>query len=179
MADQTTITRLHSHNHNGAASGAAHSVTAEQPAAAKGVYRNVRYLGHDFVNLAELQVKLLFVDLKDVKSHALGPALGIGIGLVVLLATLPVALFAGGHLLIDFAGWPPAAGYGAAAGVGLISGAILLLVCGKRIASSFHALHRSKAEFIKNLDWIKLVLSEGGGVSSHGYGPSFKETSTR
>jgi hypothetical protein len=160
MADQTTITRPHGQN------GAARSVTDEQPAAGKGVYRNVRHLGRDFVNLAELQFKLLSVDLKDVKGHALGPALGIGIGLVVLLATLPVAMIAAAHLLIDFAGWPPAAAYGLAAAVGLVIGGVLLFVCAKRIATSFSALHRSRQEFIKNLDWIKTVLSEGGGVRS-------------
>jgi hypothetical protein len=160
MAQQTTLTRPRP----AGPSAAANSSPAPVPQAAKAVSRNVADFGHDFVSLLELQVKLFWTDVQELKRGAIGWGLAAAAALVLLLACLPVGMLALGWLLVEQAGWSRAAAFGVAGVAGLVIGAVTLWLCGRRFAGSFSALRRSKDELVQNMEWIKTVLKEGGGV---------------
>lgn len=163
MAYQTTLNRpvppSGNLNGNPAANG-----RGETASAAKAVTRNVADFGHDFVSLLELQAKLFWVDVQQMKRGAIGWGLGSAAAMILLLACLPVGMLALGWLLVEYAGWSRAAAFGIAGLAGIVLGGIALWLCGRQFTRSFNALKRSKDELVRNFEWIKATLKAGGGL---------------
>lgn len=133
---------------------------------------NFSGFAHDVTSLVELQVRLLAVDLRDAKSRS-GPAIGFLLaGLVLLLGCIPVLLFAGAHVLIEFAGWPASGAYAVAALAGLVVGGGLGYAGWKKLMAAAGTLSRSKEELTETLQWLKRALKPHGRVdprAEYGY----------
>ena len=121
---------------------------------------NLGDFAHDVLTLAELQGRLLVVDLNDARARAVRPlALGL-IGLVLLLATFPVALL-GLAWLLSLTGLPLWACLLIAAGAGLMCSGLLGWLAWRTLRTTFAVFDRSREEFTQNLSWIKSVLRSG------------------
>lgn len=121
-------------------------------------------LGHDVLTLADLQARLAQADLGETVKEAKAPAIGLIVGLVVLLCSVPIALVGLAELVI-WAGWLPRFGAylavsgGAAALAGLVS-----WLCLRSVLRSGRAFDRSRQELRRNINWITRVVSEGGNL---------------
>ena len=133
-----------------------------------GVFGNLAELAGDMTTLAELQAKLVVVDLKASASRAVLPAALVGAGVVFLLAALPVALIGASELLADalgltHRGWA----YLIVAAVAAALTVVLVLIGLPRLSKSFDNLTRSREELERNLAWVKTVLANSGRPPSH------------
>lgn len=115
-------------------------------------------LAHDAIELAELQARLLKLDAQAAARNG-GTSLALAVvGACLLLGCVPVALVALGELFVDQFAWSRAAGYAAAAGVGLVFSGGAGFAAWQRIRTAAHALQRSREELNRNIAWIKSNL---------------------
>lgn len=135
---------------------------------ADGVIGNLAELGSNIASLAELQVQLAVVDVKASVGRAAVPFALLAVGIVILLAALPIALIGGSELLADWLqfthrGWA----YLIVSGIALALTLVLMLLAVPRLTSSFESLVRSKEELARNVAWIKTVLANSGRAPIH------------
>jgi len=115
-------------------------VRTEQP----NVASSFSGLGHDAIELAELQAKLFSLDVKETtKSAGLSIALVIG-SACVLLGTIPVLLIALAQLLAEQLGWSQAASYGVAALVGILVSVGICAAAWARFSTGIATMKRSR-----------------------------------
>ena len=123
------------------------------------VRHGISDLAHDVMTMAELQVKLIRVDLNEGVSRLVAPfVMGI-VGIAALLASLPVLLLAMSALLQEFAGMSPSLSLLLASGIGLAVAALLMGIAVAAFRRSFPMLERSRTELTYNLEWMKHMLS--------------------
>jgi hypothetical protein len=119
-------------------------------------------LVHDALTLAELQVELLKVDLRDARKGVTIALALIGIGAVLALGSIPILLFAAAQALVDGLNWPAPWAY-LAVGLVTMMGALLLVWIGAHKATgAVGTIHRSKTEFAETLRWFKGSLHQTG-----------------
>ncbi len=116
-------------------------------------------LAHDCMTLAELQVKLMKVDLKEGLSRLVAPLLMGIAGITALLASLPVLLLAIAALLQELAGMSSGVSLLLASGIGLVLAALLGGWALSAVRRSFPMMERSRTEMTYNLEWMKHILS--------------------
>ncbi len=113
---------------------------------------------HDLMMLAELQAKLLELDIKQAVQRVVRHALLLAIGGLLLIGTVPVMIIA---LALTFAQEFPislAAGYWLALlGVMLVAG-LLIFAAMLRLRQVTNVFARSKAEWRCNVQWLKDTL---------------------
>lgn len=120
--------------------------------------RNVSDYAHDVVTLAELQLRLLAVDLRD-GSRAAGPAGALIVaGFLAALGSIPLLFVAFALALAEFAGWPYSVGFAVSAAAGMVAGGAAAYFGWKKLLAAGKNLGRSKAEFVQTLKWIKESL---------------------
>jgi len=124
----------------------------------QGLRENLSGLAHDAVSLAELQVQLLSVDLREARGGAGRALAAMAVGVILLLGCIPVLMLAGAHALIDVLRWPPWAAYAVVAVVSGVLAAVLLYVGWSGLFRSFKTIGRSRAEFGETLRWLKNSL---------------------
>ena len=112
----------------------------------------------DLASLAELQAKLLGVDLRDAVRKSAIPLVLTGGGLAVIVASVPVALLGAGWLLATalkiHQGWAMLITAGAAIALGgLVAG-----LAGMRLRHSCDSFRRSRKQLWLNLAWARTVL---------------------
>ena len=123
------------------------------------VRRGVSDLAHDAMTLAELQAKLIKVDVQEGVGRLITPLL-LGIaGVVMLITSLPVLLLGVSALLQEYAGMSPSVSLLLASGAGLVIAALLGGVALASFRRSFPLLERSRAELNYNVEWMKHILS--------------------
>ena len=123
-------------------------------------------LTHDAIELAELQARLLTLDLKETsESTKVSLTLGV-VGCCLLLGSIPVALIAFAELLIEQLDWSRAAGFGAATLVGILVSAGLLGTAWARFRSGLSTMKRSHEELSRNIAWIKSSLRSRSNASA-------------
>jgi hypothetical protein len=116
---------------------------------------NLAGLAHDALTLAELQVQLLTVDLRDARRGAGTALVQVLIGTVLALGCVPVLLLAAAHVLIETVQWPGSAAFGVT-GVGVAAVAAILLRIGwRRTTQAIATVQRSRAELVETLRWLK------------------------
>jgi hypothetical protein len=154
MADQTTLKSRSSGNSNG--NGAR---TGEKGESLVG---GISDFAENVATLLELQAKLGMLDLKECIARATVPLIVVVIGLVLMLASLPVIV--GGLALV--LATVLHVGIGEAL---LVTGLVVLVVSGliafvawSRFLPSFDSLRRSHEELVRNLSWIRTVLVHSG-----------------
>lgn len=127
------------------------------------IVRNLGDCARDVVELAELQARLLSLDLKQSVKRAVPPVILAVAALIFLLASFPVALAAVGYALVELADWSYTAAFFAAAGIGLLL-AVAMALAAWVLVRRITGFERSRAELAANLVWLKDVLSNSGRV---------------
>jgi hypothetical protein len=152
MADQTTLKSRGEGNGRGAR-------TDEKGESLVG---GISDFAENVATLLELQAELFMHDLKECIARATLPLIFVVIGLVLMLASLPVVL--GGLALVLATALK--IGIGAAL---LLTGLVVLVVSGLiaytawlRFRPSFDSFRRSREELVRNLNWIRTVLVHSG-----------------
>ena len=80
-------------------------------------------LAHDVIELGELQAQLFAHDVKSTTQQTRTSLLLAVVGACLLLGSVPVVLFALAELFVEEFEWSRAAGFGAAALVGVLASA--------------------------------------------------------
>jgi len=144
MADQTSLSETRS---NGAA---------------ENMVGGIAGFANDASTLAELQFKLLKLDLKNSVQKATVPVVLTVLGIVILLGAVPV-LLAGVALLLASS---LAISFGLAlvlvAIVTMIVAGALAALAGLRLPLAFDSFRRSTEELSRNISWIRTVLVHSG-----------------
>jgi uncharacterized membrane protein YqjE len=117
-------------------------------------------LTHDVIELTELQGKLFMLDLKKSSQRTRTVLILAIVGVCFLLGTIPVALMALAHLLMEQLGWTQAAALGVATLVGVGLAAIVLVAAWAIVKSGLISLHRSREELSRNIEWLKSTLRD-------------------
>lgn len=124
-----------------------------------GVAASISGMTRDAIELAELQTQLLACDLKESGQRARTSLILGVVGVCLLLSAFPVMLMALAVLLNTLIEWPPAAGYGIAALVGLAASGGVLALAYARFRQGIVTLDRSREELSRNIAWLKSQLS--------------------
>jgi uncharacterized membrane protein YqjE len=142
---------------NGATMNGAKMTGTESPSAAAGATRNASAAARDMFTLAELQLQLLSADYRESKRRLTMAVVAAMLGVLLLIAALPVALIALAAVLMN-AGYSPAAAYGLAASAAVLAGGAAMLVGWLMARAAFGVFSRSWGELSKNLDSIRCLL---------------------
>ena len=140
-----------------------HGVKINAPA--ESVVGSLAEFTHDITTLVELQVKLAAMDAKESIGRAMVPAILVGVGVVLLLGSLPVALFGVAELLVA-AGMTHGSALLLTGGVGIVGAGLLAVVAGLALSRSFTSFRRSREELARNIAWVKTVILYSGRAVS-------------
>jgi len=121
-------------------------------------------LAHDALELAELQTQLLKMDAKATSKRIQLTAILVAVGLVVLLASLPVALITVAETIVVQSSLGTPVAYAITTLSALVLSAALIGTGYWRLKSGVTTFERSSHEFRKNLDWIKSSLKKSDGA---------------
>lgn len=121
-------------------------------------------IGHDVIELVELQVELVKADcVQSMRRTTIYGIVAI-IGTTLALAAFPVLLFALAHMLTHSLEWPLFASLLVAGFLGLFLGAGLAIIALYGLRKATAIFHRSKSELVENIRAIKKLLKS---ASSH------------
>lgn len=127
----------------------------------------VRRMIADVTELAELQGRLAVNDVKCLVESAIRPLIMGIVAVVIVLATLPVLLFAAANALVDQLDWSPALAQAAVGGVGILIAGILIAIAVKKLNRCGSPLRRSLDELEKNLGILREILVGRDAVQAH------------
>lgn len=128
-----------------------------------GVGRSVSGLAHDVIALAELQVQLLAVDLRDSRARAVLPVALLVSGVLLALGAMPVLLLGIGWLLVRQAGWTEGAAFLTVGGGAILLAAAIAWIGSRKLQSAIEVLARSCGELSENVQWLKQTLNRPPG----------------
>ena len=121
----------------------------------KPVTRKVSEFASSIKDLADLQIQLLKVDIKECVQRIRMPAIMLVSGLMLGAACFPVLLATVAFVLVENFELSYAAAFGIAVGVGMGLSLILCLVSLSRLNQGLSVLQRSQQEFVRNLHFVK------------------------
>jgi hypothetical protein len=130
------------------------------------VARNSASFLGDFATLAELQGKLLVVDLREGTNKLIFSLVLLVAGTVIALGCVPVALAALALLIGELTNLTPAACFGIALLVGLVLAGALAVPGLFAVKKGLWMFDRSQTEWRKNVQWFKDTIRRAGGGSS-------------
>ena len=125
-----------------------------------GMGENVANLASDLMTLAELQTKLLWLDLQQSRIQAQFPLVMIVTGILTVLGVIPVAILSLGDAVASSSELPQYAARLIVAGGFLLVAIIAVWQGAAGLARATRTLERSKAELQDNLTWIKKVIQQ-------------------
>jgi hypothetical protein len=131
-----------------------------------GVVGSIAELGNDIMNLAELQAKLVALDAKEAASRATLAVSAVALGLVIAVASVPVALLGLADVLARTLQIQPGWAMLLTAAVALAFAGLIVVVFTRQIPEALNTFRRSKEEFARNLAWIRTVIVHSGRVHS-------------
>jgi hypothetical protein len=121
------------------------------------------HFAKDAIELAELQAKLLQVELSDWLRGTLVPAAVLGaVAAGLCITSLPLLLMALAYCLHEFGGLPMSASALIAGGAALVVAAACLFAAWRLFHKQRGAFTRFKIEFVKNVRWLKQMLTRPG-----------------
>jgi hypothetical protein len=130
----------------------------------RAVARSTAEFLHDITTLAELQSKLLVVDLQEGVKKLVISAILLVLGTIIALGTVPVALAAIALTLAYFIpDWPLAAHFGIALLIGIVLAAALAVPALFAIKKNVWMFDRSRDECIRNMQWAKDAMRRMSG----------------
>lgn len=128
------------------------------PAPPSGVAQGMGELTHDIVALAELQWELFRSDYRaGMKGLLIPVALLLGAG-IVALGTVPMVLLLLAEILVQIAGLSRVSALSIAAASGFLMAVALGVLGWSQIRGVGRVFQRSREEWVRNLNWIKLAL---------------------
>jgi hypothetical protein len=132
--------------------------TASVAPSSSAEFEGVAEFVDDLWSLAELQAKLAAADYRESARKSAIPIVLTVAGLAVILASVPVALFAAGWLLSlalrIHQGWALLLTAGAA----MVLGILVAGLGGMRLRHSFDSFRHSRKQLWLNVAWIRTVL---------------------
>jgi len=131
---------------------------AQTGATVDDVTTHISSLAYDLITLAELQTKLLLVDVREFGARSAGSAVSLAAMLVLGLSSIPVLLFGLAELLTDYAHWNRGVACLVVAGVAVVIAAILGFVCVQRLRTVLAVFNRSHQELYANLEFVKSLV---------------------
>jgi len=134
-------------------------------------------LAHDAIELAELQAKLLKLDVQAAARNGGMSIALLVVGACLLLGCVPVALISLAEVFVAQWGWTRAGALGAAAAIGLALSAGTGAAAWYRVRTALVSLQRSRDELNRNIAWIKTNLKrdKSAGYTSGSSSRSFSE----
>ncbi len=136
-----------------AANGAAKPATTVEA-----VTSHASSLAHDLITLAELQVKLLFIDFREAVSRSAASAVAMAAMLALILSALSVFLLGIAEILVEYANWHRSWSLLAVGGVGALIAVVFGWICFKRLQKVATVLSRSHQELQANLEFVKSLV---------------------
>ena len=136
------------------------------PAPPNGVAQGMGDLTHDIVSLAELQFELLRNDCREGTKAMVVPVVLLLVAGIVALGTVPTVLLLTAEILIQVAGLSRASALSIAALSGFLVAVALGVVGWSRLRGVGRVFQRSREEWIRNLNWIKLALKGSPPIES-------------
>ena len=137
------------------------------PGSSSAEYDGVAEFVDDLASLAELQAQLAAADFREAARKSAIPILLTGVGLAVIMASVPVALFAAGWLLAlalkIHHGW----GMLLTAGAAMALGGLVAGLGGMQLRHSFDSFRRSRKQLWLNLAWVRTVLVTSASARLH------------
>lgn len=122
--------------------------------------RNLGQLGSDVMTLAELQVELLQVDMREWLRACTIPLILLASGVLLGLASFPVLLLSLAYGLGHVTEWSLAVRLLVASGAGLLVAGACALVAVQLLRRDVKILSRSSAELRRNVRWLKEVMTQ-------------------
>jgi len=122
------------------------------------VTTHISSLAYDLITLAELQVKLLYVDAREAGSRSAASAVAL-VGMAVLgLGSIPVLLFGFAELLTQYAHWSRGVSCLVVAGVAVVIAGVAGFLCAQRLRTILAVFSRSHQELNANLEFVKSLV---------------------
>lgn len=119
---------------------------------------STRRLAHDIVTLADLQLQLFRADGREMARQAAPKLILAGAGLVIAASSLPLLMVGLAYALVESAGFPIWAAMLTSAVIGIIIGAIAVVVGIKRLQPLSGIWQRSTGELRENVEFLKETL---------------------
>ncbi len=132
----------------------------------RGVVSSVADVASDVTNLAELQFRLLAVDVAESKRHLVIPVSLVVLGLFFALSAGPIVLLVIAAGLYEFANLSMTTALGIVAGLAVIMSATLLLIGTRGLGRAVKFFERSLAELKQNVEWLKQLKNRNRSRSS-------------
>ena len=121
---------------------------------------NLAALGRDLARMADLQLQLLSLDVKQFWSRARTGLFVSCLAGTAVVGAIPVLLFGVAGLLERFAGLTPEIARLIVGAVVLLGGAVTMWFSLRRIGEAAASLKRSQEEMSQNLKWIRDALNQ-------------------
>lgn len=132
------------------------------PARPEGLVGGLSALGEDVATLAGLQAELAAHDLRESLGKSVPAIVLTVVALLVVPASVVVALYAAGLALAAGLNWAPHWGLLAVAGLALLICAVGMVFALRNYRSGFTTFRRSADELTRNLAWAKTVMTQSG-----------------
>lgn len=124
-----------------------------------GLAWDVGAFANDAVTLTELQSQLLAADMRECSRLIWVPSLFLLSGLALGLACFPIALVTLALSLVEFLQMSYFMAFLIVTGVGAIASALLCIFSWMQVRQRMAVLQRSRDELLRNLSWIKRVIT--------------------
>lgn len=119
---------------------------------------NTRMLVRDILALADLQLQLFRADGREMARKAAPNLVLAAVGFVIVASSLPLFMVGLAYALVELAGFPIWAAMFTSAVIGIILGAIAVVVGIKQLQSLSGIWQRSTGELRENVEFLKETL---------------------
>lgn len=127
---------------------------------------NVANLASDLLSLAELQARLVALDLRESGAQALIPAAVVTGGVCLALGTVPVLLLGISGALAGAVSISLVSAEMMVSVVAMAAAAVCVWIGCQKMIAALNVLHRSREEFEANLRWIKKAIQQSTSSTS-------------
>jgi Putative Actinobacterial Holin-X, holin superfamily III len=156
MADQATLTTM-----NARPGDRASTAIGKEPNASTMV-SNVTGFGENLLTLGELQARLAAKELvQNYQAAKTAGAVGLA-GFLIAVATVPVVLLGIAELLVSELAMKRGYALLSVAGTAILIAGVSVAFAGSWLRRKRLGFHLSGEEFIRNLNWLRTVLSYSG-----------------
>jgi uncharacterized membrane protein YqjE len=124
-----------------------------------GLAWDVSSFANDAMTLTELQTKLLAADLRECRRRSWVPSLVLLAGLAIGLACFPIAMVTLAIGLVQFLGTSHFTAFLIVLVTGASCSVLLCVISWRRVRQHVAMLQRSRDELVRNLRWMKRVIT--------------------
>ncbi len=122
------------------------------------VTSHVSGLAYDLITLAELQARLLLLDVREASRRSAITVVFLAVMAVFTVSAVPVCLLGISELLIEYGEWHRAVAYLTVGGLAALGALIGAMFAAKRLMKIGTVFARSHQEFQDNLDFVKRLV---------------------